>query len=311
MSPLPWSDADEDDWGSMPARGGGCHRYGRVSHQDVRALAELLLSLAGPAEKECLGSQLFARFHAIHPPQIDIVDYLTRLMKHFKCSCECYVVAWAYIDRLLRCQPDFTISALTLHRLSLTSLVLAVKFTDDVILSNSWYAQVGGVTTQELNALEANFLEMLSWRAHVSQEEYERCHGMLRCMASPWSRSPGSRGGAAKRAWTQLAEEGTEPEAPDTQYHAWRSSQAAERASSVAEVLQVAASTARADIPLHLEPSAPLRALAAPPERQLTAARLRGRSRAGSRGSCRSRGGGAGLCRPQGGHDREVCGRRA
>jgi ABC-type multidrug transport system ATPase subunit len=54
----------------------------------------------------------------------------------------------------------------------LVAAVVAVKFQDDKHYSNIYYAKVGGVSTQELGALEINFMTMLDWRVHVTEEEY-------------------------------------------------------------------------------------------------------------------------------------------
>lgn len=56
-----------------------------------------------------------------------------------------------------------------LARVILTAVVLAAKFFDDRYYSNRFYAAVGGVRTKELNALEADFLRLIS-EALLSEE---------------------------------------------------------------------------------------------------------------------------------------------
>lgn len=53
------------------------------------------------------------------------------------------------------------------RRLLLTALMIGAKFLDDRFLSNRFYAEVGGVTLQELNAMEVAMLKRLGWRATV------------------------------------------------------------------------------------------------------------------------------------------------
>lgn len=176
---------------------------------DVRALAHLLDGLGDrrstSPNRNCGGFSGFCGFcgvvekevgnaegHGCGPPrvellrfkskqvsQISVFDYLTRLSEFFRCTTACYVVAAAYIDRVLRLQPDFVLDAQTVHRLLLASLVVAVKFTDDATLKNSWYAQAGGVSNRELNVLEATLLKLLGWRVHVSAEEYDYYCGQI------------------------------------------------------------------------------------------------------------------------------------
>jgi len=191
------SGASDGMLGRSPERAGSCEE---VDEGDVRALAHLLASLTAAAAGGDARSQRFHRFYAVRPAQIDISDYVARILAHFRCSLQCYVVASVYISRVLQLHPDFVLNSLTIHRLLLTSLVLAVKVTDDVLLANSWYAQVGGVSTRELNDLEADFLQLVSWRVHVTPQEYEHHRSRLRSLAA----SPlGARGGE-KRAPPEL-----------------------------------------------------------------------------------------------------------
>lgn len=136
----------------------------------VAALANVLTHLASLAGRP----QRVTRFHAIRAPQLSIHDYLMRISTYFQCSHECFVLGLVYIDRIVKLHPEFTICNLNIHRLLVTSVMLGAKFFDDVYYSNSYYAKVGGVRTQELNALEALFLRLIEWRLHVLPTEYEQ-----------------------------------------------------------------------------------------------------------------------------------------
>jgi len=136
----------------------------------VPALANILQHMASLAGRP----QRVTRFHAIKVPQLSICDYLSRISTYFQCSHECFVLALVYIDRIVKLHPDFTISVLNIHRLLVTSVMLGAKFFDDVYYSNSYYAKVGGVRTQELNALEAQFLRLIEWKLHVLPQEYDQ-----------------------------------------------------------------------------------------------------------------------------------------
>lgn len=113
-------------------------------------------------------------FESICAPAISVEDYLTRLMKYFKCGPSCLVLASVYIHRLLDTKPDFVLGELTVHRLILAALTVAAKVHDDTYHPNSWYAKAGGITNQELNILEAELLGLLEWRVRVTAEVFER-----------------------------------------------------------------------------------------------------------------------------------------
>jgi len=137
----------------------------------VAALADVLTHLASLSARP---QRRVTRFHSVCAPQLSIRDYLARIAKYFQCSRECFVLCLVYIDRIVKLHPEFTICSLNIHRLLVTSVMLAVKFFDDVYYSNAYYAKVGGVKIKEVNVLEAQFLQLIDWRLHVTPEEYEQ-----------------------------------------------------------------------------------------------------------------------------------------
>ena len=52
--------------------------------------------------------------------------------------------------QVVQFNPDFVISSLNVHRLLITSIMLASKFFDDVYYNNAYYARVGGISNTEV-----------------------------------------------------------------------------------------------------------------------------------------------------------------
>lgn len=138
----------------------------------VVALASVLTHLARVGERPGPAVKV-TNFHSVRAPPLGIQDYLQRIAKYFQCSNECFVFSLIYIDRIVKLHPDFKICDLNIHRLLVTSVMLAVKFFDDIYYSNAYYAKVGGVRTTEVNKLEAQFLRLIDWRLHVTPQEYD------------------------------------------------------------------------------------------------------------------------------------------
>jgi hypothetical protein len=59
------------------------------------------------------------------------------------------------------------------------SVMLAAKFFDDQYYNNAYYAQIGGVSTEEINTLEVEFLFMINFSLHVTRELYDQYHREL------------------------------------------------------------------------------------------------------------------------------------
>lgn len=71
-------------------------------------------------------------FHGVRAPNISIGKYLERIYKYSNCSPSCFVVGYVYIDRLLHRHPDSLVVSLNVHRLLVTSVMVASKMMDDV-----------------------------------------------------------------------------------------------------------------------------------------------------------------------------------
>ncbi len=55
-------------------------------------------------------------FHASCVPGIGVRDYLIRLVKHSRCSCESVVLSLIYIDRMIERNREFLIKSINIHR---------------------------------------------------------------------------------------------------------------------------------------------------------------------------------------------------
>ncbi|XP_065875682.1 cyclin-U1-1 [Euphorbia lathyris] len=137
-------------------------------------LSKVIEKLVGRNEKVVdgmksgtLGKSLNS-FHGVRAPNISIPKYLERIYKYTNCSPSCLVVGYVYIDRLVHKHPDSLVLSFNVHRLLLTTVLVASKMLDDVHYNNALYARVGGVTNAELNKLEIELLFLLDFGVMVS-----------------------------------------------------------------------------------------------------------------------------------------------
>jgi hypothetical protein len=100
-------------------------------------------------------NQYITKFHALRPPAIGIKDYLHRVAKYAACSGECFVLCLVYIDRIIQSNPNFIVTSLNIHRLLITSIMLAAKFFDDQYYNNTYYAKVGKLFVQLLSIINS------------------------------------------------------------------------------------------------------------------------------------------------------------
>jgi len=143
-----------------------------------QTLAYVVESLVEPSEYATVPYQHPSKFEAFRAPGISIRDYLMRIHKYASCSPECFVLALVYIDRLQRMQ-GFVLTELNVHRIVITSVVLAAKFFDDHYFNNAYYAKVGGVLCKEMNELEIEYLLLINFSLHVPTDTYARFYNDL------------------------------------------------------------------------------------------------------------------------------------
>jgi hypothetical protein len=96
-----------------------------ADRNDAVAAAAAELSAVAPAA---------SAFRATTKPGISVRAYMARIARFAGCSPACYVVAYVYLDRLLRRgrRLALAVDSYSVHRLLITAVLTAVKFMDDM-----------------------------------------------------------------------------------------------------------------------------------------------------------------------------------
>lgn len=124
--------------------------------------------------------QFFAIFDSSVIPPIAVEKYLVRLATTFKCSEAVFVCALILVDRLLSCQSgQLSLTKKNVHRLFLASLVVSVKYHEDLVYCNKHYGKAGGVHVREVNRLEHILLIALDFDLRIHMEQYKLYEEML------------------------------------------------------------------------------------------------------------------------------------
>lgn len=130
------------------------------------------------------------RFHTLSPPKIPIRRYLEYLQARSGYSKACLVATVILLDKLLLSHSNVQITPNTVHKMFLCSLMAATKFNTDTYYSNTAWAAIGGVRTEEMNVLELEFLFMLQFSLLITREEFEKYEKMidqkLQCFERCW-----------------------------------------------------------------------------------------------------------------------------
>lgn len=149
-----------------------------------------ILSFRGKQVPGITLKQYFQRIQKYCPTTNDV---LLSLLVHFdRIAKKCNAIAQEYMVSVVS-TPDKTTASLAhqsspqlfvmdshnIHRLIIAAITVSTKFISDFFYSNSRYARVGGISLQELNHLELQFLILCDFRLIISVEELQRYADLL------------------------------------------------------------------------------------------------------------------------------------
>eukprot|EP00826_Nyctotherus_ovalis_P043193 TRINITY_DN4521_c0_g1_i3.p1 TRINITY_DN4521_c0_g1~~TRINITY_DN4521_c0_g1_i3.p1 ORF type:complete len:111 (+),score=13.36 TRINITY_DN4521_c0_g1_i3:72-404(+) len=86
---------------------------------------------------------------------------------------EILVCIIVYVDRFINAKKIY-LTLHEMHRVILAASLLAMKFYFDDPYNNKTFSRIGGITLEELNELEANFLIEIDYNLAICKREYKR-----------------------------------------------------------------------------------------------------------------------------------------
>ncbi|CAE8659218.1 unnamed protein product, partial [Polarella glacialis] len=150
-----WPDTD-DEWEGSPSH--SSRPRGSESSEDWSEVPQVIVGLGkalaaatlSAPEEDATGRGCF---HHVGEPLLDIDSYLRLLYASFGCSEDCFVMALAYMGKVVELHPaQVEVNFHTVHRLLLTALTVAVKLHggDSLPSTSAAYARAGGLDPAEL-----------------------------------------------------------------------------------------------------------------------------------------------------------------
>ena len=104
-------------------------------------------------------------------PKIKIEEYITRFFTFSKIEISTLILAYIYIKRFID-KEKYIISFRNIFRLIMSCIILAIKFNENKVYKNSFYAKVGGFDVDDLNNLEYNIFSRLDFNLRVLDIEF-------------------------------------------------------------------------------------------------------------------------------------------
>lgn len=113
----------------------------------------------------------FSAFYATRAPRISLKDFIERILVYSKIDKATFITMMIYLDRA---KDELEFTYLNIHRLILGSLITAIKYCNDDLYPNTFYARIGGISLDELNMIEIAFCALLGFEFYIEREIYDK-----------------------------------------------------------------------------------------------------------------------------------------
>jgi len=157
-----------------------------VKKSDVlHTVSQLLTDICdeSPQEFEHETLKIIKPFISIKVPQISIENFMKRLLKYSKMESSTLILILIYIDRVCFF-GKFSLNYYNIHKLILASMIVSIKYNEDEYFSNKFYAKVGGVTKEELDKLEYEFLSLIDFSLFVDVDLFSKYYDYIKTFNS-------------------------------------------------------------------------------------------------------------------------------
>ena len=123
--------------------------------------------------KDIVKKQSKFYFSAYSIPNISINEYLIRIQSYSYIEKSTMILALILIDKMCK-KSGILLTPYNIHRILFSSVLISIKYNEDSYYDNTFYSQIAGVKTDELQMLEYTFLEYNNFNVFVYDYEYER-----------------------------------------------------------------------------------------------------------------------------------------
>ena len=119
--------------------------------------------------KEKILQQKKLVFYSPDIPPITIKDYLYRIQSLTEVEDNTLILSLIYIDKICE-NASIILSEFNIHKILFSSILIAIKFNEDLYYDNKFYAEVAGVSPKELKKMESEFLRLIKFELYIKKK---------------------------------------------------------------------------------------------------------------------------------------------
>jgi hypothetical protein len=141
-------------------------------------ISDILLSLIEENKnlynyEEEISKQKKSIFFSSEIPSISIKAYLYRIHKYTEVEYNTLILALIYIDKICE-KASIILSEFNIHQILFTSIIIAIKYNEDLYYYNKYYAKIAGVTPKELQKMEGEFLRLIKFELYINKKIFDK-----------------------------------------------------------------------------------------------------------------------------------------
>ena len=123
--------------------------------------------------KEKLSLQKNMAFTSYNKPSLSIKDYLYRIQSYSEAEDNTIIIGLMYIDRICE-HSSIILTPYNIHRIIFVSILMAIKYNEDICFDYEFYAKIAGISMKELKILEREYIELIKFHFFVGKEEFDK-----------------------------------------------------------------------------------------------------------------------------------------
>ena len=109
-------------------------------------------------------------------PKINLNDFINRIIAYTEIEKNTLICSLIYLDEIDKKKP---ITEFNIHRIFFSCVLISIKYNEDDIFKNDYYAKIAGVTLNEINKMESTFISLLDFNLYINPNVFEKYQHLL------------------------------------------------------------------------------------------------------------------------------------
>ena len=138
----------------------------------VQTISKVLKNIILSQELSSSSAEKINLFCLESVPSISISDYLSRIVSYTNIETSTLISSLIYIDRLCS-NTNIKLSFYNIYSIISIALYLSIKFNEDTLCKEDFYAKVAGLSMGEIAKTSLVFMKIIDYKLYISIDEYK------------------------------------------------------------------------------------------------------------------------------------------